>query len=43
MKKVYCKGEGVQLKGSQVTETSYYVYLGLSMSVHEERYERRAG
>ncbi|KAK6739410.1 hypothetical protein RB195_008099 [Necator americanus] len=33
MKNAYCEDGGVQLEGSQVVETSSYVYLGRSMNM----------
>ncbi|KAK6756526.1 hypothetical protein RB195_014751 [Necator americanus] len=33
MKNAYCEDAGVQLEGSQIVETSSYVYLGLSMNM----------
>ncbi|KAK6741118.1 hypothetical protein RB195_009149 [Necator americanus] len=36
MKKSYCEDEGVQLEGSQIVETSSYVYLGRSMNMEND-------
>ncbi|KAK6765759.1 hypothetical protein RB195_025585 [Necator americanus] len=36
MKKAYCEAGGVQLEGSQLVETSSYVYLGRSMNMEND-------
>ncbi|KAK6760972.1 hypothetical protein RB195_022154 [Necator americanus] len=36
MKNNYCEGGGVQLEGSQIVETSSYVYLGRSMNMEND-------
>ncbi|KAK6751408.1 hypothetical protein RB195_003042 [Necator americanus] len=36
MKNVYCEDGGVQLEGSQIVETSSYVYLGRSMNMEND-------
>ncbi|KAK6762035.1 hypothetical protein RB195_022940 [Necator americanus] len=36
MKNAYCEDEGVQLEGSQIVETSSYVYLGRSMNMEND-------
>ncbi|KAK6744592.1 hypothetical protein RB195_011364 [Necator americanus] len=36
MKNVYCEGGRVQLEGSQIVETSSYVYLRRSMNMEND-------
>ncbi|KAK6749845.1 hypothetical protein RB195_002082 [Necator americanus] len=36
MKNAYCEDGGVQLEGSQIVETSSYVYLGRSMNMEND-------
>ncbi|KAK6763209.1 hypothetical protein RB195_023790 [Necator americanus] len=36
VKNVYCEDEGVQVEGSQIVETSSYVYLGRSMNMEND-------
>ncbi|KAK6758791.1 hypothetical protein RB195_016178 [Necator americanus] len=36
MKNTYCEDGGVQLEGSQIVETSSYVYLGRSMNMEND-------
>ncbi|KAK6760345.1 hypothetical protein RB195_021713 [Necator americanus] len=36
MMDAYCEDEGVQLEGSQIVETSSYVYLERSMNMENE-------
>ncbi|KAK6726997.1 hypothetical protein RB195_004977 [Necator americanus] len=35
-KNAYCEDGGVQLEGSQIVETSSYVYLGRSMNIEND-------
>ncbi|KAK6735671.1 hypothetical protein RB195_018728 [Necator americanus] len=36
MKNAYCEDGGVQLEGSQIVETSSYVYLGHSINMEND-------
>ncbi|KAK6743168.1 hypothetical protein RB195_010436 [Necator americanus] len=36
MTNAYCEDGGIQLEGSQIVETSSYVYLGCSMSLEND-------
>ncbi|KAK6757187.1 hypothetical protein RB195_015171 [Necator americanus] len=40
MKNAYCEDRGVQLEGSQIVETSSYVYLGRSMNMENDLKEK---
>ncbi|KAK6736381.1 hypothetical protein RB195_019205 [Necator americanus] len=43
MKNAYCEDGGVQLEGSQIVETSSYVYLGRSMNMENDLKEELSG
>ncbi|KAK6750233.1 hypothetical protein RB195_002307 [Necator americanus] len=40
MKNGYCENEDVQLEGSQIVETSSYIYLGRSMNMENDLKEK---